>query len=285
MKAVFTTNHDHNSYSSHRLLKVAITSLKLNTTLEPVVIWDGQQDKTTGWLEDNNVPVIYHTLSFKDKITHFEFRKNMCQNHMIDRMYRYYPYYNKTFIITESMRLDIPDLFPEDEYVLYCDCDVMFLKEPTISTFKSPLGASVRDGEFFNNGVMVFNLPEYRKFHEKFKQFYIDSNYVFEIGNTTTQGAYNTFFKNNVHDIGLDNNWHSFWGVNLEARIIHWCGPKPFEYEEMKKEFLRHSDPTLIEHKYEFMYYNCLTYSMDKDNSMEYYLNEWRKYESLVPIS
>jgi|LakMenE01Jun11ns_1017448.scaffolds.fasta_scaffold9792287_2 lipopolysaccharide biosynthesis glycosyltransferase len=264
MKVVFTTNSDYNSYSSHNLLKVAINSLKVNTTLEPVVIWDGYQDRTTGWLEDNDIPIIYHELSFIKQIKHFDFNKIQCKNKYIEDMYKHYPeYYNKTFIITESMRMDIPDLFPDEEYVLYCDCDVMFLKDPVFPLVKTPLGVATREDDFFNNGVMLFNIHEYKKYHEDFKKFYIESDYTFAIGDTTTQGAYNTFFKGLVTDIGLENNWHSFFGVNRDASIIHFCGPKP---NQLKK---------LIDNNttYDILFKSCLN-----DHS-KHYVELWYMYQ------
>lgn len=267
MKVVFTTNSDYNSYSSHRLLKVAITSLKANTTLEPVVIWDGYQDRTTGWLEDNNVPIIYHELSFKDKIKHFDFHTIKLENRVLENMYKKYSYYNKTFIETESMRLDIPDLFPDEKYVLYCDCDVLFLKDPVLSKIIQPLGGALREEAFFNNGVMLFNIPEYKKQHEAFKNYYINSNYTFKIGNVTTQGAYNTYFKGSVADIGLNNNWHSFMGINPNASIIHFCGPKPFDILNENK---------MID--YEIMYTTLM------NDSARYYTTIWSKYESTIPL-
>ena len=258
MKAVFTTNDI--SYSTHKLLKVAIKSLIDNTTLEPVVVWDGAYNETTDWLKHNNVQTIKHQLSFKDKIQHFDFQNINLENKTLENMYKSYPeYYNKTFIVTESMRLDIPDLFPSDEYVLYCDCDVMFLKDPVFPKFEQPLGVALREMEFFNNGVMVFNIPEYKKHHEAFKKFYIESDYTFQIGGVTTQGAYNTYFRGLVSNIGLENNWHSFFGINTEASIIHHCGPKAFDILSERNV-------------YEFVYRSCI------NDSAIYYSKIWGKY-------
>ena len=267
MRTVFTTNSDYKSHSTHELLKVALNSLKVNTTLEPVVIWDGYQDEMTGWLEANNIPIIYHQLSFKDKITHFDFQKIQCENNYLDTMYKHYPeYYNKTFIETESLRMDIPDLFPNEESVLYCDCDVLFLKDPEFPFIETPLGVATRENGFFNNGVMLFNIPEYKKYHEDFKKFYIESDYTFKIGDTTTQGAYNTFFKGLVSDIGLENNWHSFFGINPDANIVHHCGIKPMDILKIMKNVDILKD-------YDIIFQSCV------NESSKYYAKIWSQYE------
>jgi lipopolysaccharide biosynthesis glycosyltransferase len=194
-------------------------------------------------------------------------------------MYRSYPdYYNQNFIQTESLRIDIPLLFPEEKYVLYADCDVIFLKDIPHIEFEQPLAVAIRkyyinDTKFFNNGIMILNIPEMKKCYNDFKKFFIDSNYSFKIGDTTTQGAYNSYFQNKVFELPLEFNWHAFWYTNPNAHILHMCGPKPAQYQELYKN----------PQKFEKMYRQCI---LRKDSviSLLKYWNEYAEREDQVTI-
>jgi hypothetical protein len=263
MKCVFTTNDC--SDTTYPLLKVAIKSLQQNTTLTPVVIWSGKDNTMTQWLKSRNVEIINHELSFKDKLKTFNFSKVDYSNKELGKMYNHYPdYYNENFILTESMRIDIPILFKDEEYIMYADCDVMFLDDVKIAPFTESLAVVVRN-DFFNNGVMVMNIPKMLESYEDFKQFYLNSCYTFPIGNTTTQGAYNTYY-NKVAKLPKELNWHCFWYINNEACIVHFCGPKPKDYERMLCNDLE------ISSKYDTLYKACLT------TPAVYYITMWNDY-------
>jgi hypothetical protein len=267
LKCVFCTNSY--SPSTYPLLKVAINSLLKNTTLQPYVVWGnhfkGESNPMIQWLQEKQIPIIQHTLSFEFDLYAFSFSKSSMHNPILKKMYEFYPeYYNQNFIISESLRMDLPWVFTKDEYILYTDCDVVFLKDIQIENFSEPIAAATRSGNFFNNGIMFLNLPELRRSHREFVNFYLKSNYTFEIGNSTTQGAYNTFYKEQVHSLPLEYNWHVFFGINDEAKIIHFCGPKYEDYQKML------NDPNA---DYEKIYRDCA-----KSPSIPHYLKEFEKY-------
>jgi hypothetical protein len=267
MKCVFCTNSS--SKSTYPLLKVAINSLLKNTTLVPYVIWGnhflGESNEMIQWLKKKNIPIIQHTLSFEFDLYAFTFSKSSIKNPTLKKMYEFYPeYLNQNFIITESLRMDLPLVFPTDEYVLYADCDVVFLKDIQIEKFTEPIAAATRSDNFFNNGIMCLNIPKLKESYPQFIRFYIESNYTFEIGNTTTQGAYNTFFKDQIYSLPLEYNWHVFFGINEDAKIIHFCGPKPDDYQKML------NDPNS---NYETLYRQCAN-----SPSIPYYLNLFEQY-------
>lgn len=273
MKAIFNTNDK--SESTYPLLTVAINSLQANTTLIPYVIWSGSMDHPmVNWLISKNVNIVNHELSFKNDIKHFNFNKVDYTNKLLGNMYKHYKeYYNSNFIEMDSIRIDIPLLF-DDNYVMYVDCDVIFLKDIKLEPFSEPLAAVLRQPEnFFNNGVMILNLSELQKDLASFLRFYKDSNYSFKIGNNTTQGAYNTFYKDRVHGLSKDMNHFVFNGINHDAQIVHFAGPKPWDYKIMQKELTILSS----ELTYEKMYYNYLQIG-NASGSIQYYLKEWYKY-------
>jgi lipopolysaccharide biosynthesis glycosyltransferase len=271
MKCIFTTNSK--SDLTFPLLKVAINSLKKNTTLEPVVVWGDHivdTNEMVNWLIDNGVQIVYHKLFFEDRISHFDFKKVQCDNEMLRDMYLHYPeYYNWKFIYTESLRIDIPRLFPNEKYVMYADCDTLFLKDINVIEFDQPLAAVTRDG-FFNNGIMVLNIEKMMECYTEFVNFYVNSSYRFSIGNTTSQGAYNTFFHRNVHSLPLEMNWFPFWDMSKdhkEPNIVHFVGPKPNQYLEMwSAEKCRN---------YEGMYHSC---GFGNKDNIKYWIREWNTY-------
>ena len=61
------------------------------------------------------------------------------------------------------LRTDIPDIEREDEMVLYTDCDVLFLREPTVPSviphyFSCAPEFDPSDYNAINTGVMWMNL-------------------------------------------------------------------------------------------------------------------------------
>ena len=100
------------------LLKAAVNSAIANTTLEPNFIYDGEPDELTEWLENKGVNVIFHRVSFFEEIEKIFTSEN-----------RYIP-------LGAYLRCDIPVIEQDDEYVLYTDCDVLFLKDINEQNFK-----------------------------------------------------------------------------------------------------------------------------------------------------
>ena len=277
MKCIFTTNDI--SDSTYPLLKAAINSLQKNTTLTPVVMMSidtdiehpnhEEGDKMIEWLHKKNVEIVYHTPTWYKDIKHFTFKTvTNWSNEFMKNMYLYYPnYYNMNFIKSESLRIDIPIVFPDEEYVMYVDCDVLFLKDPEIKPFEKPLAAALR-GSFFNNGVMVFNIPLMKESYEDFLTFFLKSNYSFVIGETTSQGAYNTYYHDKVAKMPLKLNWHVFTGKDKDVTIAHFCGASPYDYIKIQKQLDEHPKKP----EYEMMYASCL------NGSVKYFIEEWNKY-------
>ena len=261
MKCVFTINDK--SETTYPLLKAAINSLQTNTTLEPVIIWSGGEHSMLEWLDERGVQIVRHELSFKQQIEHFDFWEVDYLNEDIKNMYKFYPnYYNKNFIETESLRIDIPILFDKESYVLYADCDVLFLKNIEIEPFDEHIAVVKR--HIFNNGIMFLNMAKMRECYDEFKNYYINSNYNSYLG-IATQGVYNEFFNEKIHTLPWYYNWHVFWGINPNTKILHYCGPKPKDYFSILKGLTKLND-------YEIMYQQCLK------SAKQSYIDQWNYY-------
>lgn len=202
------------------MIKAAVRSAIANTTLEPHFIYDGEPDELTEWLENNGVTVIYHRVSFYNKIEENFLPESL---HIPSGAY---------------LRCDIPALNSEDEYVLYTDCDVIFLRDVNFENIPKPKFFACssqfnkRDFADFNTGVMVMNLPSLRKSYDKFIEF-ICSN--ISTLNVFDQSAYQIFYgiKNTPLDIKF--NHKPYWGVDNDAAIVHFHGAKPIDFTSEQK--------------------------------------------------
>lgn len=233
MKVFFTIN-DKSDYH-YDLLKACVKSIKQNTSLEPFCIYhdSDQNHEIYKFLQSNNVGIIPHKLTFYDQICNKNFDSYELNDFYADLYKNHKHLHNTNLLIMESVRIDIPRVIKEhginDKYILYCDTDVLFIDDFKVSEFNEPIGAACRN-KYFNNGVMVFNTDQYNQMYDEFKQFYINNNFNFKTF-WGSQGAFNEFFNDSTYNIGVENNWHVFWGINNNAKIIHFCGLKPKDYE------------------------------------------------------
>jgi len=80
------------------------------------------------------------------------------------------------------LRVDLPLLFKRDDFLLYTDCDIIFLRDPQLEMVRpeyfSCAPERVRgDRVHFNSGVMVMNLKALAANHAVFCE-YIRQNYA-----------------------------------------------------------------------------------------------------------
>lgn len=211
MKWYFATNNK--SPHLFPLIKGAVLSAVKNTTLKPCFIYDGKEDEFTKWLKKYNVEIIYHRVSFYEKLkSHFD----------------------EKGLITASgafLRCDIPMLEKEEDFVLYTDCDVLFLKD-SLMTFNPDYFACApeshkTDYKNFNTGVMVMNIKKLKEDNEDFISFICNN---LDKLKTFDQAAFQIFYKNKLTRLPLEYNHKPYWGKNKNAVIAHFHGSKPTDY-------------------------------------------------------
>ncbi|TYC93269.1 hypothetical protein [Novosphingobium sp. BW1] len=125
--------------------------------------------------------------------------------------------------------MDIPILETRDDFVLYTDVDVIFLKHPELKEPVDILGVvpEERDGAImFNNGVMVMNVPALRADHASFvaairARVLNDFKYP-----AHDQASYNRRYRKRFTEMPRSLNWRPYWGRNADAAIVHFHGPK-----------------------------------------------------------
>jgi hypothetical protein len=206
---------------SRPLIAAAVASCLANTSLRPFGIYNGNDASHVSWLEARGVTVVRHRSSLEDDLRlAYGDRFNQFSGHWL--------------------RIDLPLIETEEEAVLYTDNDVMFLREPEINAVPRLLSAApefeLTKLSYFNSGVMVLNLPSLRRVHEAFtgairRRLRGDFRYP-----AHDQESYNRFFGPRVLNrlqgrtftpMSPTLNWKPYWGLNPEAQIVHFHGPKP----------------------------------------------------------
>lgn len=222
--SVYFADENSNVYAD--ALRVAITSGLQNTSLEFIVLYDGPEDHPIReFLSDSGVKVIEHRFS-REAFLPKAYPENSHQStYTKDMGYRR--------LASTFTRFDIPFIETEDEFVLYTDVDVLFLRDIDLSVLPRPnyLAASqewdkdAASMEYFNAGILLLNVKGMRK---KCNMIFRD----LEQGipnkiNVFDQGYLNQYCFDDFDYLSSDYNWKPYWGVNKGAKIVHFHGMKP----------------------------------------------------------
>ena len=208
----------HPDHDWQSLIRTAVASARAHTSLEPIFLYDGAASSFTAELQAAGVIVVHHQLSYLPNIV----QRWHAIGHPPDAM--------KLAIIAGAyLRTEIPNLGYDDEFVLYTDCDVLFLSDPDISRFRPQFFACApqryqNDPIDMNSGVMVMNVPAMRSELANFYHFIVQN---FERFGAFDQDALREYYAGRYEPLPLELNWKPYWGINPNASIIHFHGPKP----------------------------------------------------------
>lgn len=245
MKWYFASNDKSEDFFP--LIKAAVNSALNNTTLEPNFIYDGAENELTQWLRDKGVNIINHRISF------------------YDRLEKHYDEQGLKIATGTFLRCDIPIIETEEEFILYTDCDVLFLKDFTADIKPKYFACSTqfnkRNFKDFNAGVMLMNVKKMRESHSKFIDFITKNLNTFIAFDQT---AYQIFYGGKCTKLPVVYNHKPYWGIDEKAVILHFHGPKPLLFtsdEEMKN----------------LSYTNLKLYKKNK-KAYEFYLDLFKKY-------
>jgi hypothetical protein len=201
-------------------LKAAVISCRKNTSLTPILIWYEANkhvpDELRTFLDKYGVKLIHgEGLVFNELMKQRE-KIKITVSHSTPGAY---------------LRFEIPLIEQEDEYVLYGDCDIMFNKEIELDDVKPRFIACAPEFQqnewgYFNSGVMVMNIKNMRNTLDNL----IDVTMArmrsgFCMG--SDQGDLNGYYFQEWTRLNPLFNWKPYWGVNEDAKIIHFHGPKP----------------------------------------------------------
>jgi hypothetical protein len=214
------------TYDLH--IEVMLRSAVANTTLEPHLIYFGPQDSPIVRLaEGHGVKVIHHTPSILDDL---------------HRIKAKYPDYPIDFASGAFLRIDLPHICRElgytDEFVLYTDCDVVFLRdfpEPGSEPFLQPAlfacapERSRTELANINSGVMVMNVAALREDYPAFREYITSGDTIYDElfkKGAFDQKAYRVYYQLKWDHLPPEYNWKPYWGFNEDALIVHFHGPK-----------------------------------------------------------
>lgn len=215
MRWFFALNENSPGFWEYaNLIQVAVHTARRHTRLEPVCIYDGEENMLTGWLRTAGVEVVRRS-TFLGAIT--------IQIPPIAR--------------GAYLRLEIPGLCRErdwtDPFVLYTDCDVQFTADPApqLVALRPAFLAAAPEGDStdfvrFNSGVMLINVPAWEQelpaLTDTFRQ-----NQAESLAPPYDQALLQRHFHGRIDRLPLELNWKPYWGANPRAAIVHFHGPKP----------------------------------------------------------
>lgn len=238
LKCYFAFSNDiSNKHYYVEMLKACLESARKNTTLDLHCLYDGnKEDDLYDLLLQYNVKVKIASIPFYDKLSGI-----YTKEYMLDKF---------GFIISENsmrsrfLRMMISE-YENDEYFLYCDTDLLFLKDITLNDFPClpktvavcPEFEKSDNYDFFNAGVMLINTPVAK---EKYKTFInMIENGIKAQTECCDQGYLNDLYRNQFDKLPLEYNWKPYWGINENTKILHFHGIKPNEDINTKIDFLK----------------------------------------------
>lgn len=211
------------------MAKVAVTTARRHTTLQPHFIYDGEDNAFTAWLGRHDVPVWRHRSRFYDDIRAVALAAGRPKWVGVGA--------------GAFLRVDLPRLARaqgiHDEFALYTDCDVMFRHDvaTTLRALRPPHFAVApqfvqEDPDDINTGVMWMNLAQLAADDTGFGQFIAGHLGEFA-GVDWDQSAFRRYYGRPRHDasqwdrLPAELNWKPYWGDNRDAQVVHFHGPKP----------------------------------------------------------
>ena len=211
------------------LFELSLRSALNNTDLNVVVVFDGSANSDCfrkiqqyQSIYENRVTIISHEFSHNNDLK-IAYERNDLRS----------PAFSLKKMSGTFLRLDIPFLENEDEFVLYSDIDVYFNRNIDIKEFNKPkyLSAApeferdLKNIKYFNAGVLLLNVKNMRqKCDLIFSEIKCKSP---DIVTMLDQGLLNKYCFADMDILPLEYNWKPYWGINHQAKIVHFHGMKP----------------------------------------------------------
>jgi lipopolysaccharide biosynthesis glycosyltransferase len=206
-----------------RCIRAALKSARAHTQLKPICLYSGGGHPFIDEIAAAGVEVIRHKPSLAEAIANTENANG----------------WSKSIATGANLRLDIPLLEESDPFVLYTDCDVLFLRHPRLDPQPEFFAAAPEHDPynwgFANTGVMIINVENMRRDHEALSAFAAPRLNTFgpKGHGTYDQGILNAYYEGRWSHLPIEMNWKPYWGWNPKAEIVHYHGPKPHFLEAL----------------------------------------------------
>jgi hypothetical protein len=214
MKWFFAVDEAGGLKETGELAKLAVQSAFAAGGLEPNLLYHGTTSPFTAWMEQNGVRVIYTDPEIIGLIRAAEAAGTF-----------------RAHSVGHWLRVIIPLIETQERYVLYTDCDVVFLRPYPWAEIRPKIFAAAPEftpsnWNYFNSGVMVLNTTSMK---ETFAEF---SNHIrarIEDGrfdDYNDQRALNEAYRGHWDRLDPRLNWKPYWDFNPGAALLHFHGPK-----------------------------------------------------------
>lgn len=231
MKCYFACNSGVSNSQVYRdLLEVTLKTARKNTTLDLYCLYDGTpDDPACKIMRDYRVHVVFHRITFEKELLEL-----YTPAYMQQRLGRVEEIEG---VIGTFTRMDVPLIEEDEDFVLFCDVDVMFLQDIRQEELPQPqycaaapeirkdFDVSWRGHRFFNAGVMYLNVSGMRKKRDAFLSM-LRRKEPSKI-ECFDQGYLNHLCEKDFDELDLEYNWKPYWGINRDAKIIHMHSAKP----------------------------------------------------------
>lgn len=193
--------------------KLAVLSAQKNTKLKPHLLYTGNRNIFTEWMEERGVKTIDSALPY------------MAVIEKLTSEGRY-----STATVGHWLRTNVCLEEHEEQHVFYTDVDVLYLSDKGLEDLTPRYFAAAPEFDknswnYFNAGVMVVNPKGLREDYNDFEKYLIN-NISEKTYHFNDQGAYNIFYKGRWDRLPLEFNWKPYWGINADAKLLHFHGPK-----------------------------------------------------------
>jgi hypothetical protein len=214
MKWFFAVDEAGGLKETGELAKLAVQSAFAAGGLEPALLYHGAPTAFTAWMEQHGVRVIYAAPDIVALIRAAE-KAGTFRAHSVGHW----------------LRIIIPLIEPQEKYVLYTDCDVLFLRPYPWAEIRPKIFAAGPEftpdnWNYFNSGVMVLNVPSMKA---TFAEFTAHIRARIEDGrfqDYNDQRALNDAYRGHWDRLDPRLNWKPYWDFNPGAALLHFHGPK-----------------------------------------------------------
>ena len=198
-------------YAEH--LRVAVRTAIDIAGLEPQIVFDGEADQLRALLGH-------------DDFVHIHRRR--CGLIEAIEATPETPGWSRAVAAGALLRLDIPLIETRDEFVLYTDCDVLFSRRVELEPLRPRYFAAAPQHEPHEwsqlcSGVLLLNIPamraEYDALMRRARESLGRPHYY-------DQEALNEHFEGRWDHLPIHMHWKPYWGVEWDAAIVHFHGPK-----------------------------------------------------------
>lgn len=234
MRWYFAIDEHGGAGETGTLARLAVLSALAIGGLEPVLLYYGGKTSFTDWMDAQGVRIIESRPPLLEAMRAAQGAGTF-----------------RPHSIGHWLRLGIPQVERDHEYVLYTDCDVVFLRPFDWAALRPPVLAAAPEGRpddwrYFNSGVMLLNVPAMRASYQGF-----EDHVKIRLGrqgffNYDDQIALNEAYGDFWQRLDPLCNWKPYWDLNKRAAILHLHGPKLNALEAIAARRWHDQDPAAI---------------------------------------